>query len=160
MKLCSAILAVLLSTAPAFAGDEGALLSLFVGEWRSDREALGVEAESLMTWQPTLDGRFVRLDYKIMMAQHTFQGVAYYRTGAADPSQAFWADNSGGLYPIVVKHDGNALVANWGATSGKQGRTRYELLTENKMAVTDWVKTPKSWRQFNQNVFVKVSEPD
>ena len=38
----------------------------------------------------------------------------------------------------------------------KQGRTRYELLDADRIEVTDWIKTPEGWRQFNQAIFARV----
>ena len=69
-----------------------------------------------------------------------FQGVAYYRDTGDDVVKAFWADNSSDLHPIVAERDHNALIANWGVEGGKQGRTRYEVLSSGEFEVTDWIK--------------------
>lgn len=143
--------------------DAESLLSQFVGEWRSDGAAFGAPAESFMTWKPTLDGQFIRLDYKIQMTRESgetqvFEGIAFYKSGDGKVIRAFWADNSGDLHPIVADREGNAIVSLWGIEGGKQGRTRYELLTPNTIEVTDWLKTSDGWRQFNNNVFIKLGK--
>jgi hypothetical protein len=50
-------------------------------------------------------------------------------------------------------------MSHWGREGGKQGRTRYQLADDGSITVTDWIKTPDgSWQQFNENVFVRVSQ--
>ena len=116
-----------------------------------------------MTWSPALNGRFVRLDYRIEMRpapdqMSLFQGIAYYKAEGGDKLDAFWADNFGELHPISAEHDESALVALWGVEGSKQGRTRYELIAPDKIEVTDWIKTPEGWRQFNHTVFTRLRE--
>lgn len=146
----------------AMGAEEATLLSKFAGEWRSDGDAFGKRAESRMTWRVVLDDRFYRLDYKVTMHNDSeepsvFQGVAYYQVSDQDGLAAYWADNSGDLHPIRASRDGDALVANWGVEGGKQGRTRYELLSADEMEVTDWIRTPGEWRQFNRNIFTRAA---
>lgn len=156
-----------LLAAPAAAGEdaEHSIFDPFHGEWRSSGPAFGAPALSRMAWAPTLDGKYFRLDYRIEMqtpegAVSIFQGVAYYRDTGEDVVNAFWADNSGDLHPIAAERDHNALIAHWGVEGGKQGRTRYEVLSSGEIEVTDWIKTADGWRQFNHNVFVRASAGD
>lgn len=151
---------ILLSTLVAQAQSDS-LLPKFIGAWQSDGMAFGAQANSTMTWAPSLDGQFVRLDYKIEMQRagdetQVFQGVAYYKVADGNMYRAFWADNTGDLHPITAEREGDALVSHWGVTGGKQGRTRYELLAPDRMEVTDWLKTGDGWRKFNQNVFSRL----
>ena len=161
MKALSILFALICISVPAAAGDAQALLVRLLGDWQAQGEAFGRPAHSFMTWTSHLDGRFMRLDYRIEMARDTdtrseFQGVAYYDTDSTGPFDAFWADSSGDLHPIAATRDGDALVAHWGLDGHKQGRTRYELLDADRIEVTDWIKTPEGWRQFNQAVFARV----
>ncbi len=160
-----AIAFIMAVSGSALAADDASLLDRFAGEWRSDGDAFGAPAQSVMTWAPVLHGKFVQLEYHIEMQRSedqkaVFQGVAYYATGDSDPFSAFWADNSGDLHPIKAEHENNALIAHWGVDGGKQGRTRYELLAPEKMQVTDWIKTLEGWRQFNQNDFTRMGSEE
>ena len=134
------------------------------GEWTSADPAFGFPAHSTMQWSLALDGKFSRLNYRIEMqtgdgsesdenATAVFEGVAYYQFLDPFNLRAFWADSSGDLHPISADWDGEALVADWGRVGEKQGRTRYELIKHDEMAVTDWIKTDEGWRQFNHSVF-------
>ena len=132
--------------------------SVFDGEWISSDGAFGVPAQSTMKWSAALDGKFSHLNYRIEMqtgdaATTLFEGFAYYQLTEPNQLRAFWADNSGDLHPITAEWDGDALLSNWGVDGKKQGRTRYELISSDEMAVTDWIKTEEGWRQFNHGVF-------
>lgn len=164
-RLVSAALILLVAAAGFPAAAEKAEPSIFdqlAGAWISDGPAFGAPAASRMQWQSSLDGKFTRLDYKIEMRSpegtlSTFEGVAFYRAAGEHSIDAFWADNSGDLHPISAEHEGDALIAHWGVEGGKQGRTRYELSSVDEITVTDWIKTDEGWRQFNHNVFKRVS---
>ena len=165
MRFYLIVLAIVAFVVPGNATEEKPFFLQFMGEWRSNGDSFGVPAESVMTWSPALDGRFVRLDYRIELRPgpdqtSLFQGIAYYKVQDGDISIAFWADNTGDLHPISAERDERALVAFWGVEGGKQGRTRYDLTAPDKMEVTDWIKTPEGWRQFNHTVFTHVPEPD
>ena len=145
MKALSILFALICISVPAAADDAQALLPRLLGDWQAQGEAFGRPAHSFMTWTSHLDGRFMRLDYRIEMARD-----------ADTRFDAFWADSSGDLHPIAATRDGDALVAHWGMDGHKQGRTRYELLDADRIEVTDWIKTADGWRQFNQAVFARV----
>ncbi|MEO1136990.1 MAG: hypothetical protein AAFW68_10360 [Pseudomonadota bacterium] len=151
-----------LSRQNAPADDPAALIKQFEGRWASDGKAFGASAQSEMIWAYALDDKFMRLDYRIEMTREggeasVFQGAAFYRLSDSAKLRAFWADNSGDLHPVSAEHDGSAIVSHWGEDGGKQGRTRYELLGSGDMMVTDWIRTPEGWRQFNRNVFTRSS---
>ncbi|WDI32664.1 hypothetical protein PUV54_05570 [Hyphococcus flavus] len=138
------------------------LLKQLEGVWVSDGDAFGGPAKTTMQWSKALDGKFMRLEYKIDMRPGTqnasvFAGTAYYQRSPDDPVRAFWADTQGSLHPIAATREDNALIAHWGREdAGEQGRSRYELLSSGEVRVTDWVKTDDGWRQFNQNTFIRV----
>ena len=161
-----AIITALIAT-PVLAGDERtqSIFERLTGVWTSDGEAFGAPAASTMNWAPTLGGKFVRLDYHIEMQRgdgevSVFEGAAYYNRADGYAIQGFWADSFGDLHPIAALAEESALVANWGVDGGKQGRTRYELLDSGEVQVTDWIKTPEGWRQFNQNTFTRAIASD
>ncbi len=133
-------------------------LQAFQGEWVSSNEAFGAPALSVMQWTPDLGERFLRLNYRIEMqtggeTPAVFEGIAFYKSVSDKELRAFWADNSGDLHPINAEWDGTTLVSHWGVIGKKQGRTRYDLVDDDEMVVTDWIKTEENWRQFNRNIF-------
>lgn len=151
----------LVASAAADSDAPGAVVMLdrLEGAWVSDGDAFGAPARSDMIWDLALDGQFARVDYRIVMRPggdviRTFSGVGYYDRikGVA----GFWADSSGDLHPIRAVAEENALVAHWGAEGGKQGRTRYEILSSGEVEVTDWVLREGEWRQFNKNIFARA----
>lgn len=155
----TAAAAVLFSTSAPAASDLRAHVEKMVGGWTSDGDAFGGPAQSSMRWSMDLDGRFARLDYAIHPhdAPRPFRGVGYYELADDGATRGFWADNAGALHPIRAELEGDALIAHWGdADSGEQGRSRYELTPGGDIQVTDWVKTPEGWRQFNQNTFSRA----
>lgn len=132
------------------------------GAWTSESPAFGLPATTKMRWAPVLDGRFMRLEHRIEMqaedgSTRRFEGVAHYRDNGEDGPHAYWADSSGDLHPIRVKREEGALVAHWGVAGAKQGRTRYELLDDDRVRVTDWLLTAEGWRQFNQAEFKRIA---
>lgn len=150
-----------LVAAGGFAGAEdnsaSAVIDQLIGNWSAQGEAFGASADTEMRWERDLGGKFIRLSYRIEMERgddvSTFQGVAYYGDLVDGEYRAFWADNSGDLHPIKAKQEDNALIANWGVEGGKQGRTRYELITGGGVEVTDWIRSGDEWRQFNHAIF-------
>lgn len=161
---CTMICALLVGFLSPVQADEAGplgLLETFEGEWRSSDPAFGGPAQTVMQWSRTLDGKFMRLDYRIEMRPDTddasvFEGVAFYRLENADELRAFWADNSGDLHPIRAERRDNGLHVEWGVEGGKQGRTLYDMIAPGEVEVTDWIKTDDGWRQFNHNAFTRV----
>lgn len=148
---------------PAFA-EEASIVETFIGDWVSEGDAFGGPASSTMVWSSALEGAFTRLDYRIEMNPEApnpsvFAGVAYYKKVDEGAYKAYWADSNGDLHPVIAVHDDDALLVDWGVAGAKQGRTRYELVADDKMRVTDWLLTDDGWRQFNQNDFMR-SDPE
>ena len=146
--------------APAFA-EEAPIVEAFFGHWTSDGDALGGPARSTMAWSGVLGGAFAHLEYRIEMrpgeeGSAAFEGAAYYRHDGAGAYRAFWADSNGDLHPVAAAREGSSLVVHWGRAGAKQGRTRYELVADDEMRVTDWLLTDDGWRMFNQNSFTRA----
>lgn len=157
MKITAMTALLALLPAPALAGEATDLLGRLQGEWTSAGPAFGGPAKSMMRWSPTLDGRFVRIDYLIAMERQgstqTFTGIGHYKPGDGAEATGYWADNSGDLHPLNARADKDALTTIWGTAGGEQGRTEYRFMPDGKVRVTDWVLTAEGWRQFNQNLF-------
>lgn len=150
------------STHAASAEEESPIFERFLGEWRSDGQAFGAPADTVMVWTRTLGGRFYRIDYHIEMRRDgqtsVFEGVGHYRADRDGAADGYWADNSGDLHPIRAETEGAALVSYWGVEGEKYGRTRYELAPSGEMQVTDWIMSSDGWRQFNKNTFERSDD--
>lgn len=165
------ILALTLLIIPAVAADDETILTAFIGSWQAEGEAFGAPSTSKMQWANSeLSGKFLKLDYQINRTtpngpQGIFSGIAYYQkpsspVPANHEIRAFWADTNGSLHPVLATIDGQALIAEWGTPDTEQGRTRYQMTERDTIQVTDWVKTPDGWRQFNHAVFHRtVTKP-
>ncbi|MEQ9450174.1 MAG: VOC family protein [Pseudomonadales bacterium] len=139
---------------------EESILQTFIGEWRSNSPAFGQPAQSTAVWTPALGGQFYRLEYAITHTQKAddepvFAGVAYYQPAEAGGFTAFWADSSGDLHQISASQTERSLEAIWGSAEEKLGRTRYELLDQDRLRITDWISQDGQWRQFNQGEYVR-----
>lgn len=156
-----AIFIILSSTFSSSAGSEQPLAD-FIGHWQSNGDAFGNPAISTIRWSKELKEKFARIDYAINTIIDekpvtTFSGVAYYRSLADHTYQAFWADSEGSLHPIKAKLEGKTLTSIWGVEGSKLGRTRYKIMENDAMQVTDWVFRDNEWKQFNQNVYERVN---
>lgn len=132
------------------------------GQWASTSPAFGKPATASMHWEAALGGAFHRLEYRIFHTEGgqsvpVFEGSALYRATAPGAYEATWADSNGDLLPVRGEAEPSALVAHWGdEPAGRQGRTRYELMDDGHLVVTDWILQHDDWQQFNQMEFVKM----
>lgn len=154
------IAAACLSTAPAAAQDAD-WFDRAEGEWHAEGTSFGLPSTTRMVWTEALSGQFHRLDYRIDMTapngtMSSFEGIAHYRSTEAG-IDAYWADSTGDLHPIVATAADGALTAQWGRVGVKQGRSEYRF-TDDGMTVTDWLLTPDGWRQFNRTDFVRAND--
>ena len=134
-------------------------ISCLVGTWTSEGDAFGSPARSTMSWQTTLDAKFYRLDIRIKTYPEDregfqFSGIAYYHN---NEKSGFWADSSGDLLPIAALKDNTALIAHWGRSGSKQGRSRYEMLESGDLLVTDWILSDDGWQLFSRNTYSRES---
>lgn len=161
------VIAIALLIVPPAAADNDTIFSALLGSWQAEGNRFGAPSTSDMRWiDAELGGKFLRLEYQINRTtpdgpKSIFSGIAYYQKPASpltasDKINAFWADTNGNLHPISAMVEDNALSSNWGTPDTEQGRTRYQLTVRGTVEVTDWVKTPDGWRQFNHTVFTRA----
>ena len=140
------------------------IFQLLEGTWQSNGPAFGQTAHSTMQWQPTLDGRYFRVNYDIAFGAEdaptsSFTGVGYYRMDSdAETINGFWADNTGDLHPIEASVSADRILSTWGEQGKKLGQTEYRVLDGGDVEVTDWIWRDGEFRQFNQNSFKKADE--
>jgi hypothetical protein len=147
MAVLISLLVSLLQGAPA----PDPLLTRLEGRWAGSGTVLKASASVRLTWDWTLDGRFLRLTFENQMGPRRFEGHAYYRALGDGRYRGTWFDNSGMIRPIDARRDGDALVAAWGTADTERGETTYRLLPDGSMEIVDRVLGKDGeWRPFGQ----------
>ena len=135
------------------------LLDRVSGQWIAEGNSFGSKTVSELDWAKTLDGKFYRIDYRIQAAEKgriIFAGVGHYRATKTGATSGYWADSGGELHPLSIVFADDRIETIWGRADGKMGRTYYALEADDTfLRVTDWLLTPKGWRQFNTALFTR-----
>ena len=127
------------------------LLQRLAGAWEGSGTVLNTAANVRLTWEWTLDGRFLRLTFQNQMGPRRFEGHAYYRALGDGRYRGTWFDNSGMIRPIEARQDGDALIAAWGTPDTERGETTYRLMPDGALEITDRVLAKDGqWRPFGQ----------
>ena len=147
-KLLTVIVAAMVQTAP------DALLGKMAGHWVGEGTVLKMPAKVQLTWEWTLDGQFLRLNFVNQMGpSRRFEGHAYYRAVGEGRYRGTWFDNSGMIRPIEASRSGDSLVAKWGTPETELGETTYRLLPDGSMEILDRVQGKDgTWRDFGRVV--------
>lgn len=139
-----------------------AFLQKLNGHWSADGNAFGTPAKITMSWQPSLSGKFVHLQYKMEMKGadgrvQVFEGTAFYKPVSEFEVKATWFDSGGEMHPITGTIDGTMLTSLWGTAETKLGKTTYQFLDDNKVEIVDSIKKPDgTWREFNRNTLSRI----
>jgi hypothetical protein len=144
-------------SAQADAGPAEDLLARFAGDWEASEVGMSGATGAAMTWAPLLGGKFSRVDYRIEFADSNFTGQGYYRAAQGGTLEGFWVDSNGDLHPLHATVEDMAVRTNWGRVGGRQGRTEYRLMDDDRMQVRDWMLTDAGWRPFNSSMFERVA---
>ena len=147
-KLLTVIVTAMMQTAP------DPLLGKMAGHWAGEGTVLKVPATVQLTWEWTLDGQFLRLNFVNQMGpSRRFEGHAYYRAVGEGRYRGTWFDNSGMIRPIEASRTGDSLVAKWGTPETELGETTYRLLPDGSMEILDRVQGKDgTWRDFGRVV--------
>ncbi|MEZ5710435.1 MAG: hypothetical protein R3E02_13710 [Blastomonas sp.] len=141
---------------------QGEIFAALEGKWQAEGEAFGAPARTEMQWSPALDGRFQRIDYRIVMqrgeSEQSFVGIGHYRMVAPDHADGYWVDNSGDMHPLSATLTATGIETIWGIAGGKQGRTRYALREDGRVEITDWLLTDAGWKEFNHSIVSRIAE--
>lgn len=109
------------------------------GRWEGDGRFGSLEARLELRWEPTLEGRFWRLNatYRGSDGTALFGGEALYSVTAAGVV-AQWFDSAGRRYHVTGKFDDACLRVEWGpGGSPAVGRSYYCLEATGRMTVQD-----------------------
>ena len=133
------------------------LLSRLQGRWQGGGTVLETSAVVTLSWEWTLDGQFLRLNFTNQMGPRRFEGHAYYRAVGKGQYRGTWFDNSGMIRPIDAKQSDDALVANWGTADTERGETTYRLLPSGELEIVDRVLSRDgTWRVFGRVTATRV----
>lgn len=126
------------------------------GEWSANGKAFGMPARITMSWQPSLQDKFMQLTYRMEMKSsngtvQTFEGTAFYQPVNEHEVKATWFDSGGEMHPIKGTIDGTTLTSIWG-TDAKLGKTTYQFLDDDRIEIVDSIrKSDGTWKEFNRN---------
>lgn len=135
--------------------------SKVAGTWKASGTSFGMPSEVTMIWQPSLQGKFFHLNYKIIMHpkegnDRVFEGVAYYRFLSEGTYQATWFDSNGELHPITAEFDGIAMNVTWGTPGVKLGKTVYKFVNDSSIEIVDSIQSKDgTWKEFARNTLIK-----
>lgn len=121
-----------------------------MGHWQNIQEQTSLHCE------PELNFKYMKLNYKrpIKAADNkitTFEGTAIYKAENTTTLIGSWYDTNGDLLNIEASIEANTLTALWGNATSMQGKTVYQLLNDNTLEVTDYLKNKTgNWQQFNK----------
>ena len=156
------VVALLLSilAIPAAIGAENTAKDFFArltGDWQGAGEVRGMASAQKMSWEPVLEGKFLRLSFENHMTgddgrEWPFSAQAFYRIQDNGTITGTWFDSRGVSFPLSgdIGED-KTLTILWGTDDTERGRTRYRL-TATGLDVTDEVMTKEgSWRSFGRS---------
>ncbi|MGE0032200.1 MAG: hypothetical protein AB7T20_13875 [Steroidobacteraceae bacterium] len=124
------------------------------GDWQGTGEVRGMASVQQMSWQPVLDGSFLRLTFDNRMTaadgkEWRFQAHGYYRIRDDGTITGLWFDSRGVSFPLSgAVDDGGTMTIRWGTDDTERGRSSYRLTAET-LEVTDEVLSGEGeWRVF------------
>jgi hypothetical protein len=158
MKPIVALLLSLIAIPAAFgAGNSaGDFFARLAGDWQGAGEVRGMASAQLMSWEPVLDGKFLRLSFDNRMTaddgtEWRFSAQALYRIQDDGTIAGNWFDSRGARFPLTGSiGEDDTLTILWGTEDTERGRTSYRL-TATGLEVTDEVMTEEGgWRVFGR----------
>ncbi|GJL96534.1 MAG: hypothetical protein DHS20C06_03510 [Hyphobacterium sp.] len=167
MKMIKPLSAALLflgsaSTALACEPSSSPLYEALEGDWRSDGNAFGQPATSRMSWSARMDECYWQLEYIIETNPDTDSANVFLGRGVhmSEDEVVFgqWIDNRGDMHDLDGSIRDTELLVYWGEPADTLGRSRYRVLEDGNIQVTDWILREDGWRQFNDNVFVRADD--
>ena len=143
MKALLRILLLWITCLPAALAEESHATGFFAqiaGEWQGTGEVRGMASVQQMSWQPVLDGSFLRLTFDNRM------------TGADGKK---WRFQAHGYYRI---RDDGTMTILWGTDDTERGRSSYRLAA-GELEVTDEVFGREGeWRVFGRTRFTRAQQ--
>jgi hypothetical protein len=161
MKHLLIVLLVISVACDLAAQDTSDILKKLEGAWYAKGKAFGMTADINMAWEPALQNKFMRINYRMDMQTsdgktQVFEGTALYQPAGEKTYRATWFDSGGEMHPISATTDGMSLTSIWGTPATKLGKTIYALKENDSVEVIDYIqKKDGTWREFNRNVLMR-----
>lgn len=153
------ILLLWIACLPAALAEESPAAGFFAqlaGDWQGTGEVRGMASVQQMSWQPVLDGSFLRLTFDNRMSaadgkEWQFQAHGYYRIQDDGTITGTWFDSRGASFPLSgTVDDGSTMTIQWGTGDTERGRSSYRLAA-GELEVTDEVLSREGdWRIFGR----------
>ena len=115
LKAATLLFAAMLLIRPAAALDcPTPYLCFLNGNWSADGTSFGKPSRVTMRWEAALDGKFARVDYRIVTKtddgkDQVFDGVGFYRPREGGTYDGTWFDSQGAMHPLKAMFTGATL---------------------------------------------------
>ena len=119
-----------------------------LGEWEGEGELFGRPTRFRMVWEHELGDQFVRLTYAIR-GNVSMDAIAHYSLRDPASPEGVWLDSRGEMLELSAKTTDTTLETIWRSTT-EQGRTTYEVIGSDSVAVHDYYHDGADWQQFGQ----------
>lgn len=169
MKTAARALLLWIAALPAALAEETHSAGFFArvaGNWGGTGEVRGMASVQQMTWQPVLDGRFLRLTFDNRMTgtdgkEWRFQAHGYYRIRDDGTITGTWFDSRGVSYPLACGVDEvGTMTIRWGTEASELGRSSYRIV-DGVLNVTDEVQGKDgTWHTFGRSRLGKIPVTD
>jgi hypothetical protein len=153
----SIIFFIILGLAAPKCSAQEEVFSKFIGNWEGNGTLFNQPAKFSMSWQPTLNKTFFKLSFnnEIINSDRVFTAEAFYRQENDSTAIGWWFDNRG--YDISIKAgiEEDRVLSIW-LNNEEKGKTIYQLLSVNSIAVKDFVWKNNKWVEFASSVYNRV----
>lgn len=129
-----------------------------LGSWEGTGSLFGMEAQFKMTWEKTLNEKFLKLTFQNRFKtqngdERVMDAQAYYDMVSG---KGQWFDSRGQNLPLLLEMDKKTLKVFWGDDNTEQGKTIY-MIVGKKMAVEDYVMKDGLLNPFGKAEYIRVN---
>jgi hypothetical protein len=132
------------------------LFAALAGHWEGTGGVRGMASDIRMSWEPVLDGRFLRLTLDNRMTdadgkERRFQAQGFYRAQDDGTIAGTWFDSRGLSFPLAGSADGpDLLTILWGSEAAERGRSSYRLSADGLEVIDEVLMRDGEWRVFGR----------
>ena len=131
-----------------------------IGSWQGKGTLFDQEASFEMTWENTLNSKFIKLSFKNSFKDQSgvvrvMKAHAYYRL---TQNTGYWFDSRGVMLPLKLEIEGNSMTVLWGEASSERGKTVYAMDDSNHLSVQDFVLKGDSYALFGEAIYRRLEE--
>ncbi len=123
------------------------------GDWIGEGNLFGAPAKFSMNWEIVLADKFARLSFHNEFKDgngttRSMDAEAFYKFDPNASITGNWFDTRGLILPLKCEVKDNTLIVLWGDKATEQGKTEYQLISENQIAVKDFVMRNGEYAEF------------